>query len=507
MTTKSWQIIAIAMVSGALSGLLVIVGFEYWPNKSAEAQQALQPVSTKANRSSFDEDSGVSPSADQLENMANARASRGDGVPKMFSKPFVEASAIARPSVVFVRVESQNKRRRAPGHDFFFHFFQKPQSVSSFGSGVIMRENGYIVTNRHVVKGGDKLEVVLSDGKTTYPAQLVGSDPSTDLAVLKIEEEKLPAARFADSDELDIGEWVLAVGNPFNLSSTVTTGIVSAKGRNIDVVDNPFPIESFIQTDAAINPGNSGGALVNLKGELVGINTAILSETGSYAGYGFAIPSNIVRKVANDIIEYGLVQRAFIEAQLVELSERQMERKPMDGKPGLYVAHVSPDGNADEAGLRKGDRVVALNGTPLDRKSTFSEQLAYHSPGDRVSIKVERKDEFLSLNLILVNSEGNTGIVKLRQVSSSVLGANFHEISKIEKERYGTPYGVKVTNVRAGTMRKIGIEEGFIITNLNNQAAKTAEALVASLENGRGRIYLEGISPDGKRKVFSFYLY
>lgn len=423
------------------------------------------------------------------------------------SRPFVEASRQARPSVVFVRVVSEASRPRRSSYDFFYHFFEDRGPVSSFGSGVIMRSDGYIITNRHVVQGGASIEIILSDGQTSYPAELVGSDPSTDLAILKVDAQGLPTISFADSDALDIGAWVLAVGNPFNLTSTVTTGIVSAKGRNIDVVDNPFPIESFIQTDAAINPGNSGGALVNLDGQLVGINTAILSETGSYAGYGFAIPSNIVRKVAHDIIEYGLVQRAFIEAEMVELGREEKRRRGLDGRSNILVADVSPNGNADAAGLRRGDIVTAINGEPVSRYAQLSEKLAYHSPGDAITLSIIRDDKERSLRLTLVNSEGETGVLRLRRIRSDALGADFQEITKIEKERYGTPTGVKVTRLRNGAMKRIGLEEGFIITAVNNQPARSAEKLVALLENGRGRVYLEGLDANGRRRAFSFYLY
>jgi Do/DeqQ family serine protease len=408
--------------------------------------------------------------------------------------------------VVFVKVMSK-ARSRPSANRWFYNFFEDPRPVSSFGSGVIISQEGYIVTNRHVVENADSIEIALSDQRAVYPATLVGSDPSTDLAVLKVDAQGLPEMEFGDSDALDIGEWVLAVGNPFNLTSTVTTGIVSAKGRNLDVVDNAFPIESFIQTDAAINPGNSGGALVNLEGKLVGINTAILSQTGSYAGYGFAIPSNIVAKVADDIIQYGLVQRAFLEAEVKALERTRGATEGAASIEGVRVAHVDRGGNADQAGLQTGDIITAVNGKSVNSPSAFSEQLAYYRPGDQITLQVLRNGKTQRMAVELVNAEGKPTIIQKPSVESKTLGASFQDLTKMEKKHFGTPYGVKVTEIRGGAIQQMGLAEGFIITSINNRPAKSAEEVVAFLENVRGRILLEGLSPQGKRKVYSYYIY
>jgi S1-C subfamily serine protease len=281
--------------------------------------------------------------------------------------------------------------------DWYFNFGTQ-QQVSSSGSGVIYSPNGYIITNNHVIEKAEKIEVIHE--KKSYKAKVIGTDPSTDLALLKIETENLPAIKTGSSKNLQIGEWVLAVGNPFNLTSTVTAGIVSAKARNINVVNSQFPIESFIQTDAAINPGNSGGALVNVKGELIGINTAILSKTGSYTGYGFAVPVDIVNKVVKDLIKYGTVQKAFIGAEVTELNTNLMEKYKLDDLSGVMVNYIQKDGAAEKIGLKKGDIIFKLNDQPINSKSEFDEYLSYFNPGDKVKITF-KNDSKLKENMAL----------------------------------------------------------------------------------------------------------
>ncbi|MHB1278756.1 MAG: S1C family serine protease, partial [Bacteroidia bacterium] len=369
---------------------------------------------------------------------------------------FIEASKKSTPSVVYIKTISP---AQAPSYwdDWFDLFGQRGEQAGS-GSGVIVSEDGYIATNNHVVQGATSIEVVLNNKRYVYQAKVVGTDPSTDLALLKIDAKGLPAIALGNSENVQIGEWVLAVGNPFNLTSTVTAGIVSAKGRNINVVNNQFPIESFIQTDAAINPGNSGGALVNQKGELIGINTAIASRTGAYNGYGFAIPVNIVGKIIKDLKEFGEVQRAFTGMEVVDITSELMEKTGNLDK-GVYVAYVGADGPAKEAKLKEGAVIFKVNGTEVNSKATFDEQIAYYRPGEKIKITLSDGKE---LTLSLVNREGNTEMLKRMLVHSDVLGADFEKISKVERDRYGIDGGFRVSNISSGIIRKMNLQDGFI---------------------------------------------
>ena len=410
---------------------------------------------------------------------------------------FVEAATKSRPAVVFVQSTTQGADQNLYGWDMFFNFYSNPGPVVQSGSGVIISSDGYIVTNNHVVKDADKLEVQLLNHKKSYPAKVIGTDPSSDLALLKIEAKNLPVIEFANSDSLQVGDWVVAVGNPFNLTSTVTSGIVSAKGRNINIVKNNFPIESFIQTDAAINPGNSGGALVDLKGNLVGINTAILSQTGSYAGLGFAIPSNIVKKVIDDLKQYGMVQRAFIEADIIDIDDQLATEIGKEDIQGIYVKKVFENSDAANSGLKEGDVIIKANSVAVSSRSIFDEQLAYLRPGDKISLQIIRGDKFINLDLKATNSDGNPEFGKDNTVLSDKLGASFSNITKREKELYGIDYGVKITNVKKGVIAQLGLTDGFIIMLVNSQKFETAAKLVETLENTRGWLMIKGITPEG----------
>ncbi len=414
---------------------------------------------------------------------------------------FVEASRNSTPSVVFIKTLSPAP---APSFwdDWFDPFGRRGQS-SSFGSGVIVSEDGYVVTNNHVVDGATSIEVVLNNNRFVYPAKVIGTDPSIDLALLKIEAKDLPAIPFGNSEKVETGEWVLAVGNPFNLTSTVTAGIVSAKGRNINVVNNQFPIESFIQTDAAINPGNSGGALVNLKGELIGINTAIATRTGAYNGYGFAIPVNIVSKIIKDLKEYGETQRAFTGMEVVDITAEILEKTGKQEK-GVYVGYVAKDGPAREAGIREGDVILKVNGSEVNSKSAFDEQIAYYRPGEKVSISLSSGK---TANLTLVNREGTTDMLKRKLVHSETLGADFEKVSKVERDRFGIEGGIRVSNITGGIIRRMNIPDGFIFVKLNNTAYNNVETFIHDLERIRGRIVIEGIHPNGSKQVLSYYYY
>lgn len=420
---------------------------------------------------------------------------------------FVTASNISRPGVVYIKVQSAAQQVNPFGFGFW-DFFGNIGPVSSSGSGVIISADGYIATNAHVVANAEKIEVILNNNKRSFIAKVIGSDASSDLAVLKIEAKDLPFIQFANSDQLSIGQWVLAVGNPFNLTSTVTAGIVSAKGRNINIVQNQFPIESFIQTDAAINPGNSGGALVNAEGKLVGINTAILSKTGSYNGYGFAIPANIVRKIVNDIKDFGYVQRAFIEAEVVDIDERIISTIKDENINGVYTRFVLESGKAYDAGLRQGDIILEVDGRKIETRAEFDELLAYHRPGDKVKFVVKRGKEAKEITVTLTNQRGTTALEKSKSIKSEYLGAEFEEVTKLEKEKLGITNGVRIFNITSsGQIRKMSLPEGFIITAFNRRAFTTIPELIKSMESASGNIRIDGINPDGSKGAFSFYLY
>lgn len=424
----------------------------------------------------------------------------------MATTDFVKASEAATPSVVFIKTLSNSNQRQSGWDDWFgWNPFGNMGPISSSGSGVIISPEGYIVTNNHVIDGADEIEVVLNNSKKNYKAKVVGTDPSTDLAVLKIEAKKLPAITIGNSENLKTGEWVVAVGNPFNLTSTVTAGIVSAKGRNINIVDNQFPIESFIQTDAAINPGNSGGALVNTMGELMGINTAILSKTGSYNGYGFAIPSNIVAKIVKDIIEFGEVQRAFTGMDVQDIDGDMAER--IKTNDGVYVSVIEHSGPADAAGIKQGDVIIKVKGKTVKSKAELDEQLAYRRPGDKISIHVLRKGEEKEYTLALTNRDGNTEVTKKQSVTSTILGADFEPISKIEKDKYRIKGGFKVSKIKGGNIRKMGIPEGFIFLTLNEVEYQDVNAFIKDFEKVKGQITIEGVHPNGTRGFYSFYYY
>ena len=429
----------------------------------------------------------------ELANMQN-KSSAG-------SEDFVLASALSSPCVVYIKSVGTNSYDQP--NWFGWYFNNQEQQVTSSGSGVIYSEDGYIITNYHVIEQADKIEVI--DGKKTYTAQVVGADPSTDLAVLKVDAKGLHAIKVGTSKDLKVGEWVLAVGNPFNLTSTVTAGIVSAKARNIHVVNSQFPIESFIQTDAAINPGNSGGALVNTRGELVGINTAILSKTGSYSGYGFAVPVDIVSKVVKDIVKYGEVQKAFLGAEVNEITSDVAAKLKLQDLNGVLVSYIQKEGAAEKMGLEKGDIITKVNDLDINSKSSFDEYLSYYNPGDKIKIVYKRGDKTMEGNLTLTNREGTTEIIKHETYRSENLGADFEAVSKVERDKLGLEGGVRITNIRNGLIRRLGISEGFVITSINRVPINTAAELADILEKIRGKVVIEGITSNGLRGYYSYY--
>lgn len=414
---------------------------------------------------------------------------------------FVEASEKSTGSVVFIKNFSGQDSRRYSIFDYFFRQGVPQQTVST-GSGVIFSEDGYIITNNHVVERAETIEVVHK--KRTYKASLIGSDANTDIAVLKIEARGLPAIKIGSSRSLQIGEWVLAVGNPFNLTSTVTAGIVSAKERQINIMGGEFPLESFIQTDAPINPGNSGGALVNDRGELVGINTAILSRTGSYTGYGFAVPVDIATKIANDLIQYGEVQKAIPGLEVNEITPELAEEMGLKSLDGVVVSHVIRSGAAEKSGMRVEDVIVNIDGNRISGKGSFEEALSYYYPGDKITVDYLRDNVLRTSELTLQNLLGGTGVIKRSFYSSPLLGAKLEAINAIEMDRFDLDYGVKISTMTRGYLRDLGLGEGFILTHINETPATDPEEVGRFLEDYSGRLVLEGRTPGGQPFIQSY---
>lgn len=386
------------------------------------------------------------------------------------------------------------------GHPFFDQFFfgprqREPQPVMGSGSGVIISNDGYIITNNHVIDKADEIEVVLND-RRTFDARVVGRDPNTDLAVIKIDAQNLPFITFGNSEQLKVGEWVLAVGNPFNLNSTVTAGIVSAKARNINILAGEYRIESFIQTDAAVNPGNSGGALVNLRGELVGINTAIASRTGSFAGYSFAIPSSIAQKVALDIIEFGEVQRALLGVQIDELTPKLAEENKIKELKGVFVARVTEGGAAKEVGIKEGDVILEVNGFPVNSPNQLQEQISKYRPNDKVEIIINRNNKRVNYQVTLRNMRGGFDVVRPNEIVD-VLGAELKEVDNNLRRRLGISNGLQVNKLKDGKLKEGGVKEGFIITRVNRTNVTTVQELHQMLQGLSGGVLIEGVYPNG----------
>lgn len=418
------------------------------------------------------------------------------------NKQFIQASATATPSVVFIKTTVG--RVQVGLFDWFFGGGGSVQPSASTGSGVIYSKDGYIITNNHVIEDAEIIEVVHE--QKIYPAKLIGADPSSDIALLKIETNDLPAIKVSSSMKVQVGEWVLAVGNPFNLNSTVTAGIVSAKGRNLRLLKSDFPIESFIQTDAAINPGNSGGALVNLDGELVGINTAIYSRTGSYSGYGFAVPSDIVVKVVNDLIKYGEVQRVFTGAEVSSIDVSIAGKLGTNDLSGVVVTFVQPSSSAEKAGLQKGDVIFEIDGENVSGKGDFDEILSYNYPGDKIKLKYRRGENTKETQLVLTNREGTTELLRREIYNSEKLGASLEILSKVERQKFGTSNGVRVVRLQNGLLRRMNIGKGFIFTQINRNIIQTPQDLENILTQLRGRVVIEGIDSNGSRGYYQFFL-
>ncbi|MFT4660031.1 MAG: serine protease Do [Patiriisocius sp.] len=427
---------------------------------------------------------------------------------------FVDLTGAAETSlntVVHIKTQYQTQYQNNP---WFEMLGQMPggKMMQSSGSGVILSQDGYVVTNHHVIENATKIQVTLNDNRS-YTAELIGSDPAYDLALLKIDDEDLPFSTFGDSESLRIGEWVLAVGNPFNLTSTVTAGIVSAKARNINILEyDPnkqiFPVESFIQTDAAVNPGNSGGALVNTRGELVGINTAIASRTGSYSGYSFAVPSSIVQKVIHDLLEYGKVERAYIGVEIANLNQELADRLNISDVKGVYVSGVIENSAADEGGIFKGDIITEIDGNNIGSFAELQGQVSKYHPGDEINISIKRDNKELSLDVILQDRLGNKTVANREEKSESLdlssLGAKFSPVSKEELQRLGIARGVQITDLNNGPLLKAGIKEGLIITKIDKQEIANPNDVVSLLGSKEGGVLIEGIYPNGTTAYYGF---
>ncbi|MCB0402542.1 MAG: trypsin-like peptidase domain-containing protein [Flavobacteriales bacterium] len=421
------------------------------------------------------------------------------------------AAQLSVNSVVHVKTEVMVNRPVDPFHQFFYgdRYQQQQQLVQSSGSGVIISDNGYIVTNNHVIENAENIHVTLNN-KKTYDAEVVGTDPNTDLALLKIDDEHLPYIKFGNSDDVNIGQWVLAVGNPYNLTSTVTAGIVSAKGRDINILKNdPYSgtaaVESFIQTDAAVNPGNSGGALVASTGELIGINSAIQSNTGSYTGYSFAIPVNIVKKVVSDLKEFGTVQRAFIGVSISNISDELARQIGTDDLNGVYINGTTEKGSAAKAGIKAGDIIKKIGNKDIHDVAELQEQISQFRPGDKVNIMVQREDEELDVAVTLKNMEGNEELVaKESNQILKQLGAKFTEPSKIELKKLKVNNGVKVEELYNGKLQRVGVREGFIITKINQHPIEDVDDLIKTIESSKGGILIEGLYENGRREFYGF---
>ncbi|MFW5755169.1 MAG: Do family serine endopeptidase [Tangfeifania sp.] len=408
-------------------------------------------------------------------------------------------------AVVHIATQSIRGGGWSSGNPFFDEFFglrrnQEPQLSTGYGSGVIISDDGYIVTNNHVIERAQKIKVILND-KREFEARLIGTDSSTDIALLKIETEDLAYLTYGDSDKLKLGEWVLAVGNPFNLTSTVTAGIVSARARNLGINEDQYSIESFIQTDAAVNPGNSGGALVNQQGNLVGINTAIASRTGSYAGYSFAVPISIVGKVVEDLKEFGEVQRALLGVNIGDVTAAIAEEYDLGALEGVYVGGVTENGAAREAGIKEGDVIISVEGQRVNSSAELQEKVSRYRPGDDVKIVVKRNGDRKQFNVTLRNRHGDTQIVR---DNVTVLGAMFETVSLDEMRNLDIENGIKITKLNSGKLKDAGLEEGFIITHVNKKPIFEVNDFKREIGNARGGILVEGIYPNGELAYFVF---
>lgn len=484
------NLILAMMFSSLFGGIIAVMGYSLL----APQQQLVLP--TSQNRNPVALTNYVFDSADFI-------------VPEGLN--FVFAAKNATPSVVHIRTTyAAGTQTSIPFNDFFRDYFGdryergRGQPMGA-GSGVIISSDGYIVTNNHVVENASEIEVVLSDNRS-YAAKVIGLDESTDLAVIKVDQDDLPAIQYGNSETISIGEWVLAIGNPYEFRSTVTAGIVSAKGRNINILGGGTSIEAFIQTDAAVNPGNSGGALVNLNGELVGINTAIASPSGAFAGYSFAVPVSLVKKVVNDLMEYGKVQRALLNIQIQDVNAQIAEEFDLNVLKGVYVSNVLAGGAAEKAGIKIGDVIIAIDDNPVINVAQLQERVAVNRPGDKITVRFIREGKEREVDAVLTNEEGSFDIVVAKD-EFQIEGATFSEVSSSVQQRLQIDGGVQISELKQGKWKEVRMKEGFIITNIDNERIRN----LADLKNyfkrpRRDGILIEGVYPDGTKAHYGLGL-
>ncbi|MFH0867400.1 MAG: Do family serine endopeptidase [Bacteroidota bacterium] len=441
-----------------------------------------------------------------------AGSASSDPVPQNLD--FTKAAELSVHAVVHIKTEYQQKS--SVYDDFYggswdpWGFFSNPQykdystPAKVSGSGVILTSDGYIVTNNHVVQDASYIEITLNDNRT-YEAKIIGKDAGTDLALVKIDEKDLPYLSYGNSDSVKVGEWVLAVGNPFNLTSTVTAGIISAKARNLNILGKNSSIESFLQTDAAVNPGNSGGALVNTDGELIGVNAAIASNTGSYLGYSFAIPVNIVKKVVEDFISYGQVQRAYLGITYEEIDSKVAKEKGLSKVKGILISTVAEKGAAAEAGLQEGDIITKIGSSAVNSSSELQEAIVIHRPGDEVKVSYIRDNVEKEDTVTLKNIDNTTDVVKNDETSETTLfGATFETPTADELKDLGIESGVKISKLDAGLLKNAGIREGFIITKVDKKQIISSDDLKTVLKDKKGEVLIEGIYANGMHAYYGF---
>lgn len=418
---------------------------------------------------------------------------------------FTYAAESAVDAVVYVKVAvTQTSRQPNSIFDFFFGYEGTPQSREQIGSGsgVIIRQDGYIVTNNHVVAGANKIEVTLNNNQT-YEATLIGTDPATDVALIKIDAAGLPVVEFADSDKLRLGEWVIAIGSPYDLRSTITAGIVSAKGRQMPNYTGEFKIESFIQTDAAVNPGNSGGALVNKEGKLVGINTAIISQTGSYAGYSFAVPSNIVKKIVDDLVDFGSVKRAVLGIVMQQIDDKIAKEMKLSSLNGVYIVEVSKNGAADKAGVKAKDVLVAIDSMKITTTASVQEAVNKYHPGDKAVLTVIRDGKEKQLEVVFQGTTQENGTVN-EDGEVAFYGSYIREAPKETLEKLGLKHGVEIVNLGEGKLKDAGAVEGFVICYVNDQAVKSPKDVIDIVKKSKRAVFIEGRTPNGRTGYFGF---
>ncbi|MDR1055301.1 MAG: Do family serine endopeptidase [Prevotellaceae bacterium] len=420
---------------------------------------------------------------------------------------FSEAAERTVHSVVHVKTVYEAKGRdRSSGDPFFDWFFgyrdydRTPQPAMGSSSGVIISADGYIVTNNHVIDGASEINVTFND-KKTLTAKVIGADKNTDIALIKVDANDLPALTFGNSDNLRLGEWVLAVGNPFNLTSTVTAGIVSAKARDINIINSEFRIESFIQTDAVINPGNSGGALVNLRGELIGINTAIASRSGQYEGYGFAVPSSIVKKTVEDLMEFGTVQRALLGIRYQEINQEVAKEYGIKKLKGVYIAGVEDNSAAKEAGIQVGDILLNINGKEVTSSSVVQEEVGKSRPGDKMELTLNRDGKMKQITVILRTKAGKLDPALANADIITRLGATYKDVTPETRRKLGIYGGAQIDKLSDGKLKEKGIKEGFIITSVNQRTVRSVDGLKDLLKNvdESNGILIVGIYPNGQK--------